>query len=355
MAEFGADTLKKVEELLRADRLADAATILRDYLAGNPDSAQAWWLLSFAAENLGERIDAVQHVLRLAPESSQARQRFLKLQAETAASQAAPPPAKPAPPAPTGPSRMKKDRALRWAIGGLAALLGIVVLVGLVLLYQWVQQNLLPPPADLPATLQVAQALTSRPPQVLPPTWTPSPSWTALASNTPTVTPTPTSTWELDVTSLGHIAPYVGYFPPDFSLVDAGTLQKITLSQLKGQPVMLIFMVSWCPACEGEMTTLETLYQTYHKDGLVMMGIDYAEYGQDVKALMAQDGLTFPVLLDRNGAVTNLFQIQEWPTHFFIRPDGKIDAILEAQSSLAGLDPRVRAILTGYQTPTPTP
>jgi peroxiredoxin len=340
---------------LRADRLVDARTTLRDYLAGHSGSAQAWWLLSFAAEGLGEKIDAVQHVLRLAPESEQVRQRFLKLQAEASGGQPAAAQAKVVPPVPTGYNRQQKDRALRWWIGGLAGLFVIVALVGIALFYGWYQQNLQPPPADLQATLQLAQVLTSRPPQILPPTWTPSPSWTPWPTSTPTVTPTMTSTWELDVTSLGHIAPYIGFYPPDFSLVDAGTVQKYTLSQFEGQPVMLIFMVTWCPACEGEMATLETLYQTYHKSGLVMMGIDYAEYGQDVKALIAQYGLTFPVLLDRDGAVNSLFQIQYWPTHFFVRPDGTIDAIMVSQRALDELDPHVRSILSGYQTRTPTP
>lgn len=347
MTAFGVDPLKRAEELLRAGRPAEARSALQDYLAGNPESAQAWWLLSFAAEGPGEKMDAVQHVLRMAPDNSQARQRFLKLQAEAGA--------KAAPAAPTGQNPPKKDRALRWGIGGLAALLGIVVLAGMALLYQGYQQSLQPPPADLQATLALAQALTSQPPQTLPPTWTSSPSWTALPSDTPTEMPTITSTWELDVTLLGHVAPYAGYFPPDFTLVDAGTVQKFSLSQFKGQPVMLIFMVTWCPACEGEMATLETLYRTHHQDGLVMLGIDYAEYGQDVKALMAQYGLTFPVLLDRNGAVTYLFQVGRWPTHIFIRPDGKIDAIVESQRTLDELDPHVRSILSGYQAQTPTP
>jgi peroxiredoxin len=355
VTQFGADPLKQAEELLRGGLPGEARLILQNYLAGNPGSAQAWWLLSFAAEGLGEKMDAVQHVLRLMPENSQARQRFLKLRAETGGGQAVAAGAKAVPQASTGQSRSKKDRALRWWIGGLAGFFVIVVLAGIALLHWGFQQNLQSPPADLQATIQLAQALTSRPPQILAPTWTPSPGWTPWPSSTPTVTPTITSTWELDLTLLGHVGPYVGYFPPDFSLVDAGTVQKISFSQFKGQPVMLIFMVTRCPACEGEMAALETLYQTYHKDGLVMLGISYAEYGQYVKTVMAQYGLTFPVLLDRDGAVNNLFQIGRWPTHFFIRQDGKIDSIMDSQRTLDELDAHVRPILSGYQSQTLTP
>jgi peroxiredoxin len=336
---------------LRSGRATEACAFLRTFLADHPDAGQAWWLLSFAASTLEEKLDAVQHVLRMAPDSQTARQRFLALQAEASARRNSETQAVSPPPRERGPSRLKGSQ--RWEIGGLAALFVLVAGAAMVLLIGWYQQTHQPPPPDLQATLQVAQALTSRPPQVLEATWTPTPAWTVLPSSSPTVTMTVTSTLQLDVTLLGHVGPYLNDYPPDFSLVDAGSLQKDSLSQFKGEPILLIFMISACPACENEMGSLETLYQTYHPSGLVMLGVDFAEDGLYVRGVMAEHSLTFPVLLDRDGAVTDLFQVGHTPTHFFIRPDGRIAAIAVSEITLDDMVQYCRVILRGYPTPTP--
>lgn len=110
----------------------------------------------------------------------------------------------------------------------------------------------------------------------------------------------------------------------DFTLTDLDG-KSWNLKDLKGKVVLLNFWATWCPPCRKEMPDLEMLYRRFGAQGLIIIGIDDEET-ETVKPFIAQQGITYPVLLDPGRKVNTLFQIEGIPKTFVYDRDGKIVA-----------------------------
>ena len=121
-------------------------------------------------------------------------------------------------------------------------------------------------------------------------------------------------------------APVIGAPVPDFTLTAAKTEKSITLSALLGQPVVLNFWATWCGPCRVEMPAFETAYRENQQKSLSMLAINYAEPRQMVLDFGSELGLSFPLLLDSDGRVQELFQIRGYPSTMFIAADGTLVA-----------------------------
>jgi peroxiredoxin len=117
----------------------------------------------------------------------------------------------------------------------------------------------------------------------------------------------------------------IGDPAPDFELRSLSG-ETIRLSQFRGQPVLLSVGASWCPDCRVEAPLLEELHQQHPE--LVILLVDSKETTEVVRAFVDEFGITHPVLLDQDSAVSKLYQILAIPTEVFIDKDGMIRAKL---------------------------
>jgi len=109
----------------------------------------------------------------------------------------------------------------------------------------------------------------------------------------------------------------------DFSLpLVSGEPQS--LSALKGKVVFLNFWATWCGPCRDEMPSMEVLYKRFKDKGLEILAVNCQENQENVIAFMANNGLTFPALLDEDGRISGAYGIQAIPTSFLINRDGRI-------------------------------
>lgn len=127
--------------------------------------------------------------------------------------------------------------------------------------------------------------------------------------------------------------PKVGDLAPNFQL---STLdgQPTSLQQLKGKAVILNFWASWCEPCRTEMPALTEIYRLYEKEGLMVIGVNIAENDVSVMQFVKQYRLQFPIWMDRNREVVELYKIGPLPSTYFIDPDGKIAYIHEGPLQL---------------------
>lgn len=126
-----------------------------------------------------------------------------------------------------------------------------------------------------------------------------------------------------------RLPPTVGSAARDFSLplLDErdGDGAVITLNALKGQPVVINFWATWCPPCKEEMPLLER-YATEYKGQMTVLGVDYAEDEALVRAFVEEQRITFPILLDHDGVVSDLYYVRNYPTTFFVDAEGVLRA-----------------------------
>jgi thiol-disulfide isomerase/thioredoxin len=108
---------------------------------------------------------------------------------------------------------------------------------------------------------------------------------------------------------------------PDFTLK---TLEgeELNLGNLKGKVVLLNFWASWCSPCREEMPLLDKLHQRYKKEGLVLLGVNIEPNSIAVRQAITRLAIQFPVLLDQQQQVTELYGITAMPTTVVIDREG---------------------------------
>jgi peroxiredoxin len=119
-------------------------------------------------------------------------------------------------------------------------------------------------------------------------------------------------------------APSVGSEAPDFTLRDLNG-KDVSLSALRGQPVMINFWATWCPPCRAEIPTLVQMYKETHQPGSYeILGIATQSDMQTIQAFSKEFEMAFSVMPDNDSRITSLYHVLPIPTSFFVDKDGII-------------------------------
>ena len=126
---------------------------------------------------------------------------------------------------------------------------------------------------------------------------------------------------------MGNGGSTIGTPATNFTLKDVEG-RPVSLSDHFGKNVVLLdFWATWCVPCEAEMPHLERLYQRNKDQGFVLMGIsmDGPETVASVAPYVRRMGLSFPVLLDEETQVTNVYNPQRTaPLTVLIDREGRV-------------------------------
>lgn len=118
---------------------------------------------------------------------------------------------------------------------------------------------------------------------------------------------------------------------------------SIDLAALRGKPVWVNFMATWCPPCQDEFPLMNGFAARYAESGLVVLAIDVQEEEGLVAAFAQHLAATFPLGLDGDGQVAETWDAIALPVHFWIDADGIV-----RDGALGGIGPDVMA--KGLQT-----
>ena len=117
----------------------------------------------------------------------------------------------------------------------------------------------------------------------------------------------------------------------DFSLTDQYG-ETHSLADYRGKVIFLNFWATWCPPCRAEMPDIEALYEEYAADpdsdvailGVAFPGLGGEEDVQGVTDFLADNGYTYPVVMDTEGELMQPYYITAFPTTFMIDTEGNI-------------------------------
>jgi peroxiredoxin len=121
------------------------------------------------------------------------------------------------------------------------------------------------------------------------------------------------------------LKPYSGEPLPDFTLSDMQG-KAHTLSDYRGQVVMLNFWATYCGPCIKEMPSMQRLKERLAGKPFAILAIDMAEEQADVESFFTRHKIkvNFPILLDPDGTVVEQWMISAVPTTFILDPKGNI-------------------------------
>lgn len=126
----------------------------------------------------------------------------------------------------------------------------------------------------------------------------------------------------LAVTSLASSG-LVGQLAPDFVLKSASG-DNLRLSEFRGDVVMINFWATWCGPCRQEMPLLDELYSKYQRVGFNLLGVNIDDDSGKAMNMIAELGVSFPVLFDTHKEVSKLYAVDAMPVTILVDRDGMV-------------------------------
>jgi thiol-disulfide isomerase/thioredoxin len=127
-----------------------------------------------------------------------------------------------------------------------------------------------------------------------------------------------------------RIAPEQGALAPPLDTADLNGM-RVSLTALRGRPIILNFWASWCAPCLREMPLLEAISRQYPE--LTVIGINANEPASDFLGTLQQTGVTYRIIPDYDGRWLYAYQVRTLPVTLFVDRDGVIRRRLDTELS----------------------
>jgi thiol-disulfide isomerase/thioredoxin len=101
------------------------------------------------------------------------------------------------------------------------------------------------------------------------------------------------------------------------------------MESLRGKVVLVDFWTYSCINCIRTQPYLNTWYEKYEKDGLVIIGVHAPEFAfekieNNVRESSQKSGIKYPIALDNDFQTWNAYANRYWPAKYLIDKDGNI-------------------------------
>lgn len=110
---------------------------------------------------------------------------------------------------------------------------------------------------------------------------------------------------------------------PEFTLTTFDG-ETFSLSEQRGNVIVLNFWGSWCGPCRAETPTLEAIYQAYQDRGVIFIGVTYLDEIEDSLAFIEEFNVSYPNGADNQLRISDQYRIEGAPETFVIDQGGKI-------------------------------
>jgi len=103
--------------------------------------------------------------------------------------------------------------------------------------------------------------------------------------------------------------------------------KEFSLSGHAGSPVLINFFASWCGPCRLEGPLMEKLYKSFRARGVVFVGVAVQDSEEGSGKYLKRYGWTFPAGPDRDGRISDAYNVRGIPKTFIIKRDGTVGYI----------------------------
>jgi peroxiredoxin len=138
--------------------------------------------------------------------------------------------------------------------------------------------------------------------------------------------------------------PRAGDKAPPFQVADLEGVRR-NLGDWAGKPLVLNFWGTFCPPCTEEMPALQNQAAKWAEQGVGVVGMNLGENAVTVRSFIQQYGIRFPIYMDVDDTVRKAYGVNQYPTTFFIRPDGRVHKIIIGKMDEAMIESTVEAML----------
>jgi cytochrome c biogenesis protein CcmG/thiol:disulfide interchange protein DsbE len=119
----------------------------------------------------------------------------------------------------------------------------------------------------------------------------------------------------------GHPA-RIGSNAPDFTVQDSD--HKVTLSQFRGQVVLLNFWATWCPPCVEETPSLVRMQARLKDKGVVVLAVSIDDDDAAYHRFLKEYGVNMVTVRDEARKAATLYGTFGWPETFVIDRQGVV-------------------------------
>lgn len=109
--------------------------------------------------------------------------------------------------------------------------------------------------------------------------------------------------------------------------------QQFSLEVLKGEPSLIHFWGTWCPICNVEQGTINSMGEDYPMVTIAMQsGSD-----DEITTYLHDNEVSYRVINDNSGIISKQYGVKTVPTTFVLDRDGEIRFVTQGYSSELGL------------------
>ena len=136
----------------------------------------------------------------------------------------------------------------------------------------------------------------------------------------------------------------------DFEVVQFGGETFRLSEETKGNAVVVNFWYPSCPPCREEMPAIEAAWQELKDEPVRILGL-YVPQGfdseQDARDFVEELGLTFDFATDRLARIAEAYELEFFPTTFFIDMKGEVVATHISILKKEEVVRQIRALIEG--------
>ena len=116
----------------------------------------------------------------------------------------------------------------------------------------------------------------------------------------------------------------VGEEFPDAELPQLDGTGTGSVSDYRGDWVLVNVWASWCNPCREESPTLQSFHEEHRDDGFTLLGIASDDISDDARAFVEEYELTYPQLHDGPGDRQDDLGMTGLPESFLVDPEGNV-------------------------------